>query len=131
MKQGAIIETVCDAQEWYPGFLTPMYDELATFGFVWGSLAVLLSDRKGFSGEPTDLNAPILGLCVELRPVGEACGRRVEEAKLAAWHEVVEVGSSLSGHHVALASPAWVSPSLRSSSSAAASGTVLPKPPLL
>jgi hypothetical protein len=44
MKQGAIIETVCDAQEWYPGFLTPMCDELATFGFVWGSLAVVLAD---------------------------------------------------------------------------------------
>jgi hypothetical protein len=44
MKQGAIIETVCDAQEWYPGLLTPMCDELATF--VWGSLAMLLTDLR-------------------------------------------------------------------------------------
>jgi hypothetical protein len=44
MKQGAIIETVCDSQEWYPGLLTPMCDELETFGFVWGSLAVVLAD---------------------------------------------------------------------------------------
>jgi hypothetical protein len=31
-----------------------------------------------FAGEPTDLDAPTLDLCVELRPVGESCGR-VEE----------------------------------------------------
>jgi hypothetical protein len=42
MKQGAIIETVCDAQEWYPGLLTLMCGELETF--VWGSLAVVLAD---------------------------------------------------------------------------------------
>ena len=39
---------------------------------------------KAFAGEPTDLDAPTLGLRVELRPVGEACGRRVEEPKQAA-----------------------------------------------
>ena len=31
-----------------------------------------------FAGEPTDLHAPTLGLRVELRPVGEACGRASE-----------------------------------------------------
>ena len=42
-----------------------------------------------FAGEPTDLNAPTLDLCVEFRSVGEACGRRVEEPKQAAWRAVV------------------------------------------
>ena len=40
--------------------------------------------RKVFAGEPTDLDAKALGLCVELRPVGKACGRRVKVSKLAA-----------------------------------------------
>jgi hypothetical protein len=32
-----------------------------------------------FAGEPTNLDVPTLGFIVELRPVGESCGRRVEE----------------------------------------------------
>jgi hypothetical protein len=51
MKQGAIIETVCGAQEWYPGLLTPMCDELATFGFLWDSLAGLPTDPRQSKGE--------------------------------------------------------------------------------
>jgi hypothetical protein len=57
-----------------------------------------------FAGEPTDLDAPVLGFCVELRPFGEACGRRVEEPKQAARHAVVYVDPSLGGHHAALVS---------------------------
>jgi hypothetical protein len=38
-------------------------------------------DGKAFAREPTGLDAKALGLCVELRPVGESCGRRVEEPK--------------------------------------------------
>jgi hypothetical protein len=37
-----------------------------------------------FAGELTNLDAKTLGLCVELRPVGETSGRRVEEPKQAA-----------------------------------------------
>jgi hypothetical protein len=44
MKQGAIIEIAYDFQEWYPGLLRLMCGELETFGFVWGSLAVVLAD---------------------------------------------------------------------------------------
>jgi hypothetical protein len=44
MKQGAIIEMAYDFQEWYPGLLRLMCGELETFGFVWGSLAVVLAD---------------------------------------------------------------------------------------
>ena len=40
---------------------------------------------KAFTREPTDLDAPALDLRVELRPVGEYCGGRVEESKQAAW----------------------------------------------
>ena len=63
-----------------------------------------------FEPEPTDLYAPTLGLCVKLRPVGEACGRRVKEPKQAAWGAVVDVGSSLGGHHATLVSPVQVTP---------------------
>ena len=45
---------------------------------------------KVFAGEPTDLEAPTLGLRGELRPLGESCGRRVEEPKQAARREVVD-----------------------------------------
>src|SRR5215217_1441389 len=78
-------------------------------------------DQRGqaLTGEPTDLNSPTLGFCVELRPVGEACGCRVKEPKQAAWRAVVDVGSSLGGHHAALVSPAWTSRCSRSISSAA------------
>jgi hypothetical protein len=54
MKQGAIIETVCHAQEWYPGLLTPMCDELATFGFVWGAS----SAADGLEAEPKEQSTP-------------------------------------------------------------------------
>jgi hypothetical protein len=59
MKRGAIIETACDARERFPGLLTPMCDELATFGFVWGSLAVLLADLRQSQGS----NLLPRGLC--------------------------------------------------------------------
>jgi hypothetical protein len=36
------------------------------------------------AGESTDLDAPTRSLRVELRPVGEYCGRRVEDSKQAA-----------------------------------------------
>jgi hypothetical protein len=52
----------------------------------------------------------MLRLCVELRPVGEAPGRRVEEPNQAAWRAVVDVDTSLVGHHVALVSPVQVTP---------------------
>ena len=40
-------------------------------------------DQRGqaLATEPTDLDAPTLGLLAELRPVGEASGRRVQERK--------------------------------------------------
>jgi hypothetical protein len=43
-------------------------------------------DQRGkvLAGENSDLNAPTLSLCVELRPVGEVSGRRVEEPKQTA-----------------------------------------------
>jgi|SRR5687767_1871924 hypothetical protein len=44
------------------------------------------------AGEPKDLDAKALGLCVELRPLGESCGRRVEEPEQAARGTVVDVG---------------------------------------
>jgi hypothetical protein len=43
-----------------------------------------------FAGEPTDLDAKVLGLRVQLRPVGEASARRVEEPKQAARRTVVD-----------------------------------------
>ena len=51
-----------------------------------------------------------LGLRVELRPVGEASGRRVKEPKQAAWRTVVDIDPSLGGHHAALASPVQLTP---------------------
>jgi hypothetical protein len=66
--------------------------------------------RKVFAGEPTDLDAKALGLCVELRPVGKACGRRAEEPKQAARRTVADFGSRLGGHHAALASPVQLTP---------------------
>jgi hypothetical protein len=57
---------------------------------------------KVFAGEPTDLNSPTLGFCVELRPVGEACGRRVEELQQATWRAAVDSGPKLGGHDAAL-----------------------------
>ena len=69
------------------------------------SSAVLLDQHaKVLAGEPTDLDAPTLGLRVELRPVGDARGRRVEEPKQAACRTVVDIGPRLGGHHAALAS---------------------------
>jgi hypothetical protein len=69
-------------------------------------------DQRGkvFAGEPTDLDAPTLGFCVELRPVGEVSGRRVEEPKQAARPTVVDVGPRLGGHLGALASPVQLTP---------------------
>jgi hypothetical protein len=63
-----------------------------------------------FAGESTNLDAPTLGLRVELRLVGEACGRRVEEPKQAARCAVVDVDPSLGGHHAALASTVQLTP---------------------
>jgi len=51
-----------------------------------------------------------LGLRVQLRPVGEASGRHVEEPQQAAWREVVEVDPGLGGHQAALVSPIQVTP---------------------
>jgi hypothetical protein len=65
---------------------------------------------KVFAGDSTDLDAKALGLPIELRPVGEACGRRVEEPKQAAWRDVVDVYPILGGHHAALRSPVQVTP---------------------
>jgi hypothetical protein len=61
-------------------------------------------DQNGqvFAGDSTDLDAKALGLSLERRPVGEACCRRVEEPKQAAWRTVVYVHASLDGHHAAL-----------------------------
>ena len=50
---------------------------------------------KAFAGEPTDLDAKALGLRVELRPVGESCGRRIKEPKQAAWRTVVDLDPRL------------------------------------
>jgi anthranilate/para-aminobenzoate synthase component II len=63
---------------------------------------------KVLAREPADLDAPTLGLCVELRSVGESCGRRVEETKQAMRCTVVDVDSSKGGHHAALVSPVQV-----------------------
>jgi hypothetical protein len=67
-------------------------------------------DQRGkvLEGEPADLDAPTLGLRVELRSVGEASGRRVEETKQAMRCTVVDVDSSKGGHHAALVSPVQV-----------------------
>jgi hypothetical protein len=58
-----------------------------------------------FALELADLDAKALGLCVKLRPVGESCGRRVEEPKQAARRAVVDLDPSLGGHQAALVSP--------------------------
>ena len=50
------------------------------------------------------------GLRVELRPVGEASGRRIEELKQAALRTVVDIGPRLGGLHAALASTDQVTP---------------------
>jgi hypothetical protein len=63
-----------------------------------------------FAGEPTDLEANALDLRVELRPLGEVSGRRVEEPKQPAWRIVVDVGPKLGGHQAALVSPVQVTP---------------------
>jgi hypothetical protein len=63
-----------------------------------------------FAGEPTDLDAEALGLRVELRPVGDARGRRVEEPKQEACRTVVDIGPRLGGHHAALASQVQLTP---------------------
>jgi hypothetical protein len=69
-------------------------------------------DQRGqlFAGEPTDLDAKALGLCIELRPVSEASGSRVEEPKQPAWGAVVDVSLRLGGHHAALVSPVQLTP---------------------
>jgi hypothetical protein len=63
-----------------------------------------------FALELADLDAPMLGLRVELRPVGEACGCRVKEPKQAAWRAVADPDPSLGGHHAVLVSPIQVTP---------------------
>ena len=63
-----------------------------------------------FALELADLDAKALGLCVKLRPVGESCGRRVEEPEQAAWRAVVDVVPSLGGHHAALDSTVQLTP---------------------
>ena len=52
----------------------------------------------------------VSSLSVELRPVGEAFGCRVEEPKQAARRAVVDVGPRLGGHHAALGSPVQATP---------------------
>ena len=47
--------------------------------------------EEAFAGEPVSLDAPMLGLRLELRPVAEARGRRVEEPEQAARRAVVDV----------------------------------------
>jgi len=61
-----------------------------------------------FAREPTNVDAPTIGLLVELRAVGEASGHRVEETKQAARCTVADFGSRLGGHHAALVSPIQV-----------------------
>jgi hypothetical protein len=58
-----------------------------------------------FALELADLDAPTLGLRVELRPVGETSGRRVKGPKQVARRTVVDVGPRLSDHLSALVSP--------------------------
>jgi hypothetical protein len=96
MKQGAIIETVCGAQEWYPGLLTPRCDELATFGFLRNSLAGLPTDPRQSKGD----NLLPRGLC----PLGGQSTFRVAglaEVELLTLFSLVEleapVGATLAG----------------------------------
>jgi hypothetical protein len=65
---------------------------------------------KAFVGEPAVLDAKALGLPVELRPVGEASGFRVEDPKQAARRTVVYVYPRLGGHQAALVSPVHLTP---------------------
>jgi hypothetical protein len=65
---------------------------------------------RALAGEPTDLDAKARSLRVELRPVGEVSGRRVEEPKQAARRVVVDVGPRLGGYHAALAAPVQLTP---------------------
>ena len=55
MKQGAIIEIAYDSQEWYPGLLTLMCDELETFGFVrmWGTSIFRFSNSSNVKERPS------------------------------------------------------------------------------
>ena len=69
-----------------------------------------ISALKVFAGEPTDLDAKALDLRVKLRPLGEFSGRGVKEPQRSARRAVVDVGSSLHGHHAALVSPVQVTP---------------------
>jgi hypothetical protein len=77
-----------------------------------GNLAGRALDQRPqvFAGEPTDLDAPTLGLCVELRPVGDTSGRPVEEPLSRQRGTVVHVGPRLGGHHAAPVSPIQVTP---------------------
>jgi hypothetical protein len=52
----------------------------------------------------------VSSLSLELRPVGEAFGRRVKEPKQAARRAVVDVGPRLGGHHAVLGSPVQATP---------------------
>jgi hypothetical protein len=65
---------------------------------------------KVLAGKPTDFDAKALGFRVELRPVSEACGRRVKDPQQAAWCAVMDVCPSQGGHHAALVSPGQVPP---------------------
>jgi hypothetical protein len=63
-----------------------------------------------FAREPTDFHAKALGLGAQLRPIGEALGRRVEEPEQAARRAMVDVRPSLGGHHAALVSQVQITP---------------------
>jgi hypothetical protein len=70
-------------------------------------------DQRGqaLAGESANLDAKTLCLRVELRSVGEACGRRVKEPKQAARQRtVVDLSPRLGGHHAALVSPTQLTP---------------------
>ena len=69
-------------------------------------------DQRGqaLTGKSTVPDALTRSLRVALRPVGESCGRRVEESQQAAWRAVVDVDPSLGGHHAALASTVQLTP---------------------
>jgi hypothetical protein len=69
-------------------------------------------DQRGqlFMREPTNLNAPTRSLRVELRPVGEVSGRRVEQPRQAAQRAVMDVGPDLSDLLATLVSPVLLTP---------------------
>jgi hypothetical protein len=54
------------------------------------------------SGEPAYVDAPALGLHVELRLIDEASSGRIEDPNQAAWRKVMDVRPSSDGHHTAL-----------------------------